>query len=156
MMWTESPASYEGKYYSIKNAYCEPRPDPPPPLLIGGGGERLTLRVVAKHADWMNVGLCDVNTYARKLEALQGHCEHVDRDYESVKKTYYGFVSLTPEGKEPERRGNLHVIFGNPEKVLDELGSFIELGVEHFILRFVDFPDMGGLSLFLEEVMPRL
>ena len=25
-LWTESPASYEGKYYRIENAYCEPRP----------------------------------------------------------------------------------------------------------------------------------
>ncbi|HEY46170.1 MAG: hypothetical protein AMJ88_15165 [Anaerolineae bacterium SM23_ 63] len=155
-MWTGSPASYEGKHYSIKDAYCEPRPDPPPPLLIGGGGERFTLRVVAKHADWMNVGLCDATIYARKLEALRGHCEQVGRDYESIVKTYFGFVSLTPEGREPEPRGDLHVVSGNPVKVIDELGSFIELGVEHFILRFVDFPDMRGLTLFLEEVMPKL
>ncbi len=155
-MWMGSPASYEGKYYTIKDAYCEPRPDPPPPLLIGGGGEQLTLRVVAKHADWMNIGLCDVTTYARKLEALQRHCEQVGRDYDSIVKTYFGFLSITPEGKKPERRGNLHIVFGNPGKVIDELGSFIELGVEHFIIRFIDFPDMGGLTLFLEEVMPRL
>jgi len=24
-LWTESPASFEGKYYQIKDAYCEPK-----------------------------------------------------------------------------------------------------------------------------------
>ncbi len=55
LLWTESPASFEGKYYRIENAYCSPKPNPIPPLLIGGGGEQLTLRVVAKYADWWNV-----------------------------------------------------------------------------------------------------
>lgn len=155
-MWSGSPASYRGKHYTITDAYCEPRPDPPPPLLIGGGGERLTLRVVAKHADWMNVGLCDVPTYAQKLKALQGHCEQVGRDYETIKKTYFGFLALTPEGKEPKRRDDLHLIYGTPQKVIDELRAFTELGVEHFIFRFVDFPELDGVELFLKYVMPAL
>src|SRR4051812_942056 len=29
-MWSESPASYQGEYYQIANAYCEPRPNPIP------------------------------------------------------------------------------------------------------------------------------
>ena len=41
-MWSGGPATYEGKYYQIRNAYCEPTPDPVPPLLIGGGGASLT------------------------------------------------------------------------------------------------------------------
>src|SRR4029077_13575520 len=42
-MWTETPASFQGKHYAIDNAMCTPRPDPIPPILVGGGGEQLTL-----------------------------------------------------------------------------------------------------------------
>lgn len=154
-LWTQSPATYHGRHYHIENAYCEPRPDPPPPLLIGGGGERYTLRVVARHADWMNVGFCDADTYAHKLEVLRRHCAEVGRDPDDIKKTYFGFVYLTREGEAPPRRPNLHLIHGTPDAVYDELRRFADLGVEHFILRFTDFPQTTGLELFLEQVFGR-
>lgn len=155
-MWTQSPATYHGKHYSIENAYCEPRPNPPPPLLIGGGGERLTLRVVARHADWMNIAFSDSAEYARKLDALKRHCEAVGRDTGAIKKTYFGFVSVTPNGAKPEPRGDLHIVYGTPDRVAEALQEFIELGVEHFMLRFIDFPNTGGVELFLSRVMPRI
>src|SRR5713226_7471086 len=40
LMLSQSPASFEGKYYSIKDAHNDPLPNPPIPLMIGGGGER--------------------------------------------------------------------------------------------------------------------
>jgi alkanesulfonate monooxygenase SsuD/methylene tetrahydromethanopterin reductase-like flavin-dependent oxidoreductase (luciferase family) len=155
-LWSQSPASFEGEYYTIKGAYCEPRPDPAPPLLIAGGGEKLTLRVVAKYADWMNVGFCNSETYKTKLDALQGHCDDIGRDYDEIKKTYFGFVSVKAEQEERLDRSGLHFIQGIPEEVEGEFKEFIDLGVEHFMIRFVDFPSMEGLDLFLEHVMPGL
>jgi alkanesulfonate monooxygenase SsuD/methylene tetrahydromethanopterin reductase-like flavin-dependent oxidoreductase (luciferase family) len=35
-MWSSRPATFEGQHYRIRDAYCEPQPDPPIPLLIGG------------------------------------------------------------------------------------------------------------------------
>jgi len=48
-LWTEEPsASFEGKYYRIHNAYCNPKPvqKPTPPILVGGSGEKRTLKIV--------------------------------------------------------------------------------------------------------------
>lgn len=155
-MWTSSPASFEGQHYSISEAYCEPRPDPTPPLLIAGGGEQLTLRVVARHADWMNVGFCDAETYARKLDALRGHCEEIGRNYEEIKKTYFAVTSIFEEEPEDVSQRTFHVVQGTPAQVVAEYQEFIDLGVEHFMVRFVDFPDPTGIDLFLEEVIPAL
>ena len=155
-MWSQSPASFEGKYYSIKDAFCEPRPDPAPPLLVAGGGEKLTLRVVAKYADWMNVGFCDLKTYKRKLDALKGHCIEVGRDFDQIKKTYYALVSISEGASEPTQRDDLHLIQGTPEQVSAELKEFINLGVEHIMIKFLDFPSTTGLELFKEKVCPNL
>src|SRR2546427_10839808 len=51
-MWSSRPATFIGKHYSIREAYCEPQPDPPIPLLIGGGGEGTTLAIVAPPPGW--------------------------------------------------------------------------------------------------------
>jgi probable F420-dependent oxidoreductase len=49
------------------------------PLMIGGAGEKVTLRIVAEHAQlWHSFG--DAETYAHKAEVLAGHCRDVGRD----------------------------------------------------------------------------
>jgi alkanesulfonate monooxygenase SsuD/methylene tetrahydromethanopterin reductase-like flavin-dependent oxidoreductase (luciferase family) len=157
LMWTRSPATFTGKHYSICAAACEPLPQPPPPLLIGGGGEEVTLRVVAKYADWMNITFADPATYSRKLEILKKHCADAGRDFGAITKSLWAYVSLTRDGvRPPPIRGNRYVIYGTPAAVRAVLQRFVDLGVQHFMLRFMDFPDVRGASLFLDEVLPYL
>jgi len=56
-MWTKKRASFEGRYYKVKDAICNPKPiqKPHPTIMIGGSGERYLLKVVAKHADRYNL-----------------------------------------------------------------------------------------------------
>jgi alkanesulfonate monooxygenase SsuD/methylene tetrahydromethanopterin reductase-like flavin-dependent oxidoreductase (luciferase family) len=161
-LWTESPASFEGSYYGIRNAYCEPRPDPVPPLLIGGGGERLTLRVVARYADWWNISGGSYDNYAHKLNVLRQHCAAIGRDYDEILKTWSA-EAVAVAGTEAEAGRiaaaspyNEDSITGTPAQVAERLQAFVDLGVRYFIVRLLDFPNTQGIEMFAQEVMPRL
>jgi alkanesulfonate monooxygenase SsuD/methylene tetrahydromethanopterin reductase-like flavin-dependent oxidoreductase (luciferase family) len=161
-LWTESPASFAGSHYRIDNAYCEPRPNPVPPLLIGGGGEQLTLRVVAKYADWWNIPGGTLENYARKLEVLRQHCVAVGRDYDSIVKTWSAEAIAVAETEAEARRiaaaspYNSQSIIGTSAQVAAQLRPFLDLGVEYLIVRLLDFPATAGIELFLQDVLPRL
>jgi alkanesulfonate monooxygenase SsuD/methylene tetrahydromethanopterin reductase-like flavin-dependent oxidoreductase (luciferase family) len=47
-LWTGGPASYEGRWYRLTDAYAHPAPEPPPRIIVGGetpAGARLAARV---------------------------------------------------------------------------------------------------------------
>ena len=162
LLWTQTPASYAGKYYNLTNAYCEPKPNPIPPILIGGGGEQLTLKVVAKHADWWNLPGGTVETYAHKLDVLRGHCDAIGRDYNSIVKTWSAECVALGKTEADAKRileatpYNANAIVGTPEQVAEQLQRFIDVGVEYLCVRTVDFPSADGIELFANEVVPLL
>jgi len=166
-MWTEDAVSFHGKYYRVDSAYCSPKPKPTPPIMIGGAGEKLTLKVVASHADWWNCPNLTLDQYKHKLSVLKGQCEKVGRDYSSIRKTWLGCVAISKTPDEASKiaktnafTANEHMamqaaIIGTPEQVSHTLAQFADLGVDYFILRFLDFPSTAGLDLFTHEVVPR-
>ena len=34
-LWTQERASFEGKHYQVRGAWCEPKPDPLPTIMVG-------------------------------------------------------------------------------------------------------------------------
>ena len=155
-MFAESPASFNGRYYRIENAYCEPRPEPRIPILIGGSGERKTLRVVAKHADLWNGAFSTAEAFAHKQSVLAEHCKAIGRDPGEIGHTYYGLVDLSDAQPTARETSNSHILNGDPERVARELQDFIGLGVRHFMFNFLDFPARQGLERFTREVLPAL
>jgi probable F420-dependent oxidoreductase len=56
------------------------------PILIGGGGEKVTLRLVAEHADaWNTFG--PPESYAHKNAVLDQRCAEVGRDPSEIERT---------------------------------------------------------------------
>jgi len=163
LMWNDTPASFDGQHYQIQDAFCEPKPDPAPPIMIGGGGEKLTLRVVAKYADWWNLVAIDVDTVAHKQEVLRSHCQSVGRDYNEILQTWAGLAVIAETEAQarqiaeasPYYQAGWNIISGTPDQVVGQLRLYAEIGVEYFMLQFLDFPGPAGATLFASEVIPR-
>ncbi len=170
-MWTQPDAEFDGKYFSVNGAQCDPKPvqQPHPPVWIGGGGEQLTLRVVARHADCANFG-GKPDEWAHKREVLQRHCKDVGRDEDEIRKTISGEVllreneddirALVDAGKagslwsEPYDSWVAGNLVGTPEQVCEKIRAYVDLGCNYFVPWCSDYPDDTTLRLFAEQVMP--
>ncbi len=86
-------------------AKLNPAPTRRIPILIGGGGEKVTLRLVAEHADiWHTFGEPEV--FAHKIAVLRRHCADIGRDPSEIE------ISVgKPEG-DPERIGPEYLALG--------------------------------------------
>ena len=63
-----------------------PGPVGPLPILVGGGGEKVTLRLVAEHADaWNTFGPAE--SFAHKNRVLDDWCDRVGRDPKAIERT---------------------------------------------------------------------
>jgi alkanesulfonate monooxygenase SsuD/methylene tetrahydromethanopterin reductase-like flavin-dependent oxidoreductase (luciferase family) len=100
-MWTQEETTYSGTYYQTHRANCDPKPlqQPRIPIWIGGGGEQLTLRVVARYADYSNFGGTP-EEFARKNEILRGHCEKVGREETSIRRTWSPEILIRTNDRE--------------------------------------------------------
>jgi F420-dependent oxidoreductase-like protein len=166
-MWTNTETSYDGKYYKMVRANCDPKPlqKPNPPIWIGGGGEQLTLRVVAEHADCSNFG-GKLDEWARKREILKGHCAAVGRDESEIRKTWSPEVFIRSSEAELSKRtkGGLwgdsvenwrdNNLVGTPEQVSEKIAKYVALGCTGFIPWCADYPDTETLELLATQVMP--
>ncbi len=105
--------SFAGRYFRTDAAWNVPPPLQPggPPILIGGGGEKRTLRLVARYADFCNV-IGDLSTIRRKVDVLRRHCESEGRDpaeitvsrLEHPRSDRFGGGDGDHEGVPPRRR----------------------------------------------------
>ena len=100
----------------------------PLPILIGGSGEKVTLKLVAQHADgWNSFG--PPEAFAAKNAVLDEWCEKVGRPKEEIERT---------------------VAFG-PDDV-DRWEEFVAAGAEHLIIMTGDPFDLDAVARLKELV----
>lgn len=89
-LWTQEPASYQGKYVSFPPVHCNPKPvqQPHVPILVGSGNDKTdntaVLRRVARMADgWLPSFLTPAQMH-EQLGQLRRFCEEAGRDYAAL------------------------------------------------------------------------
>ena len=145
-MFTQSPASYEGKHHSIDGAFNNPQPIRGDiPIMIGGSGERKTLRMVAQYADASNF-FGDADRIRHLCGVLEGHCERLGRDMSEITKTRLGTIVVAPTQEEAERKAEstplaAHIpadrratwVVGDPDTVAEKCSELLDAGLDGLI-----------------------
>lgn len=174
-MWTQQRASYAGKFYQIKDAFCAPKPtqQPHPPIWIGGGKPRV-LDIAARCADGVNfIPFPDPTQYAEKIQALNAACRRHGRDPQSLQKSHFTQIMIAKTqsdldamlGQIAKQRGRsvaelreaLKAGFvGTPAQCVEQIKAYVDLGVNTFMLMFPYQQELDGLRLVAEHVIPAL
>ena len=107
-----------------------------------------------------------VEGYRRIAEEFESACAEVGRDPATVLRSWSGGCACAPTQIEAESfaRGlyaadNAFDDFGfvgAPQQVIAQLRSFIDLGVEYFMLDCGGFPNLTTLELLITKVFPAL
>ena len=168
-LFSERRATFQGKYYSVADAANEPKPvqRPHPPILIGGAGEKLLLKVVARHADIWNCPNNHATALPRKLEVLRAHCADIGRDPGEIEVSEQCVIVVGEDEQaflEQWRlaKQRLGAVFdleqtafrGTPELVVEQLRKRVQQGVTYFTFLLSDFHAPQTLRLFAERVLP--
>jgi len=140
--------SHEGRFYTMRDALCEPRPvQAHLPILVGGSGPRKTLRTVAERADaWNTSGT--VEEVRARLDILDEHCAAVGRDRSTIELTISFPITIgaSVEAAEATYAGLLatnHVadinanpiLLGPPDVVAERIAPYRDLGFSTVIVR---------------------
>jgi probable F420-dependent oxidoreductase len=72
-------------------AKLNPAPIGPMPILIGGAGEKVTLKLVAQHAQMWHAFASDLDVYRHKAEVLAEHCANAGRDPATIEHVIGSF-----------------------------------------------------------------
>ncbi|MCK6579049.1 MAG: TIGR03560 family F420-dependent LLM class oxidoreductase [Anaerolineae bacterium] len=168
LLLSEKPVSYQGTHFSLDDALLLPRPQRAggPPILIGGNGVRLTLPLAAEFADeWNGVYISPV-TYRERNQTLNQLLRDFGRAPGEVRRSLMTRAVLARDDAdwrriqlESDQRGDEllssgRIIAGTPSMIVDQIGAYVDAGVERFMLQWLDLDDIPGLELMAQKVLP--
>ena len=180
--WRDGVVTFNGKHYQADGAIVAPKPlqQEGIPLWIAGGGEKVTLRIAAKYAQYTNF-TSEPEGFARKSEVLAGHCRDVGTDFDEIgRSTNINCIVGETDSEVRERlervRSRMSALTGDaaaeamlnsmstpqagsgtPEQLIETLQTLGGLGCEYVICYFPEAAyDRSGIELFEHEVIPAL
>ncbi len=139
-MWRGDRTPIEGQHYTLAEPINNPMPisRPHPPLMIGGGGEKKTLRLVAQYADTTNLFAIGPDAVQAKLDILRGHCDDVERDYDTIEKSLLSTADFS----------------NGAEGIIQFCRDYAAVGISHAIFNLDDYTNLSQIETFIKEVIP--
>jgi F420-dependent oxidoreductase-like protein len=180
--WRDGRVTFAGKHYQADGAIVAPKPlqDGGPPMWIAGGGEKVTLKIAAKYAQYTNF-TPEPEGFRHKSQVLADHCRDVGTDYDAiVRSAAFNAVIGESDDDVAKRIDRIRARLvskvneqavdamlsalktpdsasGTPEQVVEKLQRMRDLGCEYAIIYFPEAAyDRSGIEMFEQKVIPAL
>lgn len=168
-LFQDDSTTFVGKHSEVHEAVLWPKPvQPRLPILIGGGGERVTLRLVGRHADMWN-GFGSPEVIAHKSEILRQHCIQAGRNPSEISITVNVGVIVRDSASGVRRRlddigpavgfpdyAASNQPYGTPDEVAGKLAAYADAGVDQVIAVIPPPYDLETIERLATDVKPRL
>jgi F420-dependent oxidoreductase-like protein len=181
LLRSDTPSSFSGAHYRLRDAVLLPRPARPggPPIMIGGNGARRTLSLVARYADWWNALMVSPEEFRTLSAALDEQLVAVGRPPESVRRTIMRGLRWGRDLDELDQRlANRHDqpeyaelsleeaaakmaatgwwMVGTPPMIAEQIKAYAAAGAEEVMVQWLAQDDRDGLRAFTESVFALL
>jgi FMNH2-dependent dimethyl sulfone monooxygenase len=182
-MWSETPFSFDGQFFKVKDSQLliKPATAAPPEIFTASRSPR-GLEMVAKYADWWFIdydkGATDLAEVEDSLRrAIDGMNERAAKYGRKVRFAFNPFIAfgdtdeaalenakklLTPDEPDADVRKMMQRVgpamksgcIGRPQKVREQLLKYVDMGVELFLLKFV--PTVDAVHEIRDELIAPL
>jgi F420-dependent oxidoreductase-like protein len=163
----DTPSDFDGEFFTLKDALLLPRPKRAggPPIVVGGNGPKRTMPLAAKYADEWNAVFPTPEKFVELSAHLNGLLAAQGRKPEAVKRTMMHRVTIGRtqeeldrklEGMDVENLKSRGALLGTPNQILEQLGTFAEVGVSRVMAQWIQMDDIDGLEVLAAEVLPQL
>jgi alkanesulfonate monooxygenase SsuD/methylene tetrahydromethanopterin reductase-like flavin-dependent oxidoreductase (luciferase family) len=173
-LWGSEPFTFTGRHFRVKDAQV-PRPlQGLPPIVIAGAGQR-TLRQVAALADGCNLGpvvtggVDTPDEVRHRLSLLRRYCQEIGRPYENILRSHFTIWLMLAPGEDAARQKAARyfphgldstwqrcVVAVTPDQAVAYFQSFVDAGMQYFVVQVLDARDEETIRLLAEDVAPRV
>ncbi|ACL23633.1 LLM class F420-dependent oxidoreductase [Chloroflexus aggregans] len=167
LLCSETPITWIGEYYQLRDAILLPRPRRlgGPPIVIGGNGEKRTLPLTARYADEWNAVFVPPDRFAQLNAKLDELLATAGRPRAAVRRSLMTGSVFGRDDAEVERvlagrdRATLRargVLVGTAGEVIEQIHAFAAVGVERLMVQWLDVDDLDRLEAFATQVLPHV
>jgi probable F420-dependent oxidoreductase len=175
-LWTQSPATFEGRFYRFADVSIDPLPSQPggPPVIVGGRSPA-ALRRAGELGDGWLAYMASAERFARDMSTVRGHAASSGKDPDSL---FHGIMLFAHVARDSDRAREVvkahlarrysrpfddhhidrYCLVGSPEPIAERLRAYQEAGARHVVFNLAGSADgfLGEAELLYREVVEPL
>ncbi len=166
LLRSSDPYTFEGQYYTVKDAVLLPRPARPggPTITIGGNGPLRTLPLAARFADDWNAVYAHPEKVANLNRTLDTMLDDLGRPRTAVRRSLmhravFGRTQAEAEAKIPNTEDRYRLlerggVIGTGDAIREWIDGFAAVGVQEIMIQWVDgLDDLDGIRALADAVI---
>jgi alkanesulfonate monooxygenase SsuD/methylene tetrahydromethanopterin reductase-like flavin-dependent oxidoreductase (luciferase family) len=160
-LWVNDTTDYDGEFYKLRNARCDPKPvQRSPRIWIGAAGPK-ALRVAAEVGDGWNANFLGPHEFSERVAMLRDLARDpanfavaasvplIVADEDEVDEVMRFRYGATAEQQRPA------ALAGSIAQITDKVGQYVDAGADWIILALRPPYELDELAHFAEQVMPQ-